>query len=323
MTPKAWLAWLIVFVAAAPAARAQIPGADFTKVTLEEVLSIGTLDDDTLFQWTGMAVDAQGSIYVLDAMDYSLKKFDARGRLIKKTGRKGEGPGEFRMPRLLDCSPTHVYTTDQGVLDISVFDHDLKFQKRIRCPLPVMHLKALAEGKIAVLTPGLQEPAKIRVLDGAGKVLSGITYMNKESGLLMDSLSFAVGPGGHFFLAFLFQDKIERWSADGRLLWTRTILGSKKTGTMEFASKAMSFVLPTETCLKDIALDSRGRVYVLGGKLSPHPGRDVHVLNGDGRKLAMFVLPDTSHCLYIDSGDFLYVRANDGITLKKYRMRYE
>ncbi|MGB6866412.1 MAG: 6-bladed beta-propeller, partial [Candidatus Aminicenantaceae bacterium] len=68
------------------------------KVTLEEVLSVGSLDDDTLFQWVGVTVDSYGQIYVTDAMDYSLKKFDADGKLLQKAGGKGQGPGEFLAP---------------------------------------------------------------------------------------------------------------------------------------------------------------------------------------------------------------------------------
>ena len=68
-------------------------------IALEEVLSLGTLDDGALVQWTGIAASASGEIYVLDALDYALKKFDAAGRLLKKTGR--QGPGPLELPALL------------------------------------------------------------------------------------------------------------------------------------------------------------------------------------------------------------------------------
>ena len=42
-----------------------------------------------------------GEIYVLDSLDYALKKFDARGRLMEKGRRQGQGPGEFLSPRIL------------------------------------------------------------------------------------------------------------------------------------------------------------------------------------------------------------------------------
>ena len=42
-----------------------------------------------------IATDSKGNIYVTDMMDYSVKKFSNKGKLIKKAGRKGQGPGEF------------------------------------------------------------------------------------------------------------------------------------------------------------------------------------------------------------------------------------
>jgi sugar lactone lactonase YvrE len=86
--------------------------------------------------------------------------------------------------------------------------------------------------------------------------------------------------------------------------------------------KISSFVVPSDIVYKDIALDSSGCVYVLGGHFSENRGRDVYVLGPDGKHMARFALPDTSHCIHIDDQDYLYVRANDGVTLKKYRMHF-
>ena len=63
-------------------------GKDRLKISLEEVLSIGSLDDDDLFMLVGIVADSSKRIYVTDAMDYSIKVFDERGILVKKTGRK-------------------------------------------------------------------------------------------------------------------------------------------------------------------------------------------------------------------------------------------
>ena len=108
-----------------------LAGKELRKVSLEEVLSIGELDDDTLFQWAGVAVGSRGNIYVTDAMDYSLKKFDPQGNFIKKAGRKGQGPGEFLAPRLLDCSENYIYATDQNFRGLKVFDRELNFIRHI------------------------------------------------------------------------------------------------------------------------------------------------------------------------------------------------
>jgi hypothetical protein len=80
---------------------------------LREVLSIGGIDQDVLSQWADVVVDGQDDLFVTDDMDFSVKKFDAKGNLIKKAGRKGQGPGEFSAPRYVGCSEKLVYVTDQ------------------------------------------------------------------------------------------------------------------------------------------------------------------------------------------------------------------
>jgi hypothetical protein len=295
-------------------------GADAVhKITLKEVLSIGGLDDEALFQWTGVAADSEGFIYVLDAMDYSLKKFDPRGALVKKTGQRGQGPGEFMIPRLLDASPGLLFVTDQNVAGIYVFDRELNFKKKIPSPALIAHMKALGDDRVAVAAMSVQGPGRILVLSDKGEILSELPYLVQEEGALMDSISFVPDADGRFYLAFLFQDRVEKWSPDGKRFWSKTLLGGKKSGTKKIAS----FTLPGETCFKDIALDRRGHVFVLGGHLAKSPSRTVFVLSTEGELLTTFTLPDTSHCLYIDRDNDLYVRANDGITLKKYRIVYE
>ncbi len=289
------------------------------KVAIEEALSIGGLDDEALFQWTGVASDAEGFIYVLDTMDYSLKKFDPQGKLIKKTGRKGQGPGEFTAPRLLDASLNFLYATDQNVAGVFVFDRELNYKRKIPCPTLITYLKAVSDDAVAVLTMGVQEPGKILVLNAEGRILSELAFADKASGFLMDSVSFIPDGRGQLYLAYLFQDRVEKWNLDGRRLWSKKLLGVKKVEK----KKVSSVTLPVDTCFKDIALDGRGHVFVLGGRLSKSPSRDVYILSPEGERLTTFTLPDTSHCLYIDRNNFLYSRANDGITLKKYRIVYD
>lgn len=314
--------WMACLALAALFLAPEAPGFDggaVSKITLQEVLSIGDLNDDNLFQWTGVAVGRGGDIYVLDAMDCALKKFDARGALVKKTGRRGQGPGEFMLPRLLDASPNFLFASDQNIAGVLVFDLELNYVKKIPCPTLIAHLKALGDDRVAVASMSFQGPGRILVLSGEGKILSEISYFEGSAGLLMDSISFIPGADGGFYIAFLFQDRIEKWSPDGRRLWSRHLLGGTKSETKKFES----FNLPSDTYFKDIAVDARGHIFVLGGAMAKAPGRTVYVLNTEGNLQTTFDLPDTSHCLYLDRDGYLYGRANDGITLKKFRILYE
>lgn len=288
------------------------------KIQLEEVLSIGKLDDDTLFQWVGVAVDSNGLIYVTDAMDYSLKKFDAQGNLLKKEGRKGGGPGEFTALRYLGNSEQFLYVTDQYKPEVQVFDKDLTYQRSIIIPVPIVDIKILSDDEIAVSTIVEAQPGKIFIFDSKGKAKREFQYSDKKLPLMMDVVSFDFDLKGNLYLAYSFQDKIEKFDPKQKKLWSKKLLGMKEVKREKIAT----FVLPTKYLYKDVALDSSGNLFVLGGSYSKNQSRDVYVLNPEGKLLTTFTLPDTSHCIYIDHQDFLYSRANEGITLKKFKMKY-
>jgi len=316
MFAAAALAAASVFLKAPFAAEVHPPKA---VLSLREDLSIGGLDDETLFQWSGLAVDRDGNIYVLDMMDCSLKKFDPSGKALGKTGRKGQGPGEFLAPRLLDCSDRFVFAADQGVLGIMVFDHDLRYLRLIKTPSLVSRIKALSDDRIAVHCLMPAGESSILILDGAGRTTGRLVYMERSGGWLQDSVSFAGDGRGGFLIAFLFQDRVERWADAATRKWSRSYFGGRPVAT----ERISGISLPSETCFKDVALDSRGLIYVLGGNRAKRSGRDILVLDGDGSLVQTLTLPEPSHCAYIDRKDRLYVRADEGVTIKRYEIRYE
>ncbi len=292
-------------------------GADSFTISLEEVLSIGSLNDDALYQWVGVAVDSEKYIYVTDSMDYSLKKFDASGALLKTRGRRGQGPGEFTAPRLLDCSGEKLFVTEQYEPVIKVFNSDLDYKFNIPLKGPAGDIKVLDGGLVAVAVLDAQMKSQILFCDQKGGVVKTLTFTKEPSPLLMDMVSFDLDVQGCLYLAYTFRDKIEKFDGEGTRLWSISLLGNKKAERKEIGD----YVLPAEVLYKDIALDSSANIYVLGGHLSENKSRDVYVLNPEGEFLTTFTLPEASHCIYIDQENFLYSRADEGISLKKYRMK--
>lgn len=288
------------------------------KVMLEEVLSVGRLDDDLLFQWVGVAVDPSGQIYVTDAMDYSLKKFDADGKLLRKAGRKGQGPGEFLAPRLLVRSDKHLFVTDQRIPGIQVFDHTLRYIRRIPIKIPIGDVCVLSEDRIAVVALLLYQSGSIHVYNHDGQMLRQIQYSEEKKSSMMDWVEIGFDRDDNLYVLYNFQDRIEKFDAAGRKLWSRPLLDIKKIKT----KKIGPWKVPDKIIFKDLVFDSEGRLYILGGGRSENPSRDVYVLNQEGELLTTFTLPEPSHCIYIDSRDFLYSRASEGITLKKYRIEW-
>lgn len=285
-------------------------------ISIEEVLTIGSLEDNALFQWIGIAVDADGFIYLTDGMDYSVKKFSPEGDLIHKTGRRGQGPGEFLAPRLLGCSDKRIYVTDQNRLGLQVFDRKLKYIARIPSKKPAGDLKVFPDGRFALADVSISEPGKVLLFNNMGEILKEYHYSNKKGPVMMDWVSFEMDSGDNLYLAYSFQDKIERFDSQEQKLWSKSLIGLKAVKRQ----KVGSWKVPQSIVFKDIELDSQGRLYILGGGYSEKPSRTVYVLNSKGEHLSTFVLPESSHCIYIDRWDCLYSRSNDGITLKKYRI---
>jgi hypothetical protein len=285
-------------------------------LSLEEVLSIGSIEDNALFQWIGIAVDTEGFIYLTDGMDYSLKKFSPEGDLIRKTGRRGQGPGEFLAPRLLGCSGERIYVTDQNVLGLQVFDRNLRYISRIPFRKPPGDLKVFPDGRFALADVSIHKPGKVFLLNDMGRILKVYPYSEKRGPVMMDWVSFEMDSDDNLYLAYSFQDKIERFDSECRKLWSKSLLGLKEVRRQ----KVGPWKVPQSLVFKDIELDSLGRLYVLGGGYSEKPSRTVYVLNPNGELLSMFFLPESSHCICVDHRDYLYSRASEGITLKKYRI---
>lgn len=288
-------------------------------IKLSEVLSIGSLEDDILFQWTGVVVDDKDNIYISDIMDYKIKKFDASGNLIASAGRRGEGPGEFLSPRSLAQSHNRVYVIDESIRAIQVFDDQLIFIKRIPFRMAINDIEIGAEDCIYSASLSYQKQGVLLCLDREGNLIREVAFGGKEKELMKSYVNFEIDPDNCFYIVYNFDDRIEKFDPSGELLWSKNIFKKIKNKT----EKIKNITIFTNIVYKDIALDSSGRIYVLGGDFSVNKGKDVYVFDPDGSHISTFTLPESSHCLYIDHQDYLYTRANEGVTLKKYRMIIE
>ncbi|MDH5467211.1 MAG: 6-bladed beta-propeller [Candidatus Aminicenantes bacterium] len=68
---------------------------------LEEELSIGVIegDENYMLSWPyDLEVDDDGTIYVMDWREDTIKVYDKEGNYIRIVARKGRGPGEFESP---------------------------------------------------------------------------------------------------------------------------------------------------------------------------------------------------------------------------------
>jgi hypothetical protein len=315
MMSAALLACFLCFWGMSAISRKELP----LRIQTEEVLSIGSLDDDILFQWVGIDTDDQSNIYVTDSMDHSLKKFSPSGELVAQAGRKGQGPGEFEAPRQLVHFRGRLYVTDQAFAGLKVFDEDLRFVNSLRLEFPVSDIQESPDGRVAVFSFLMGRISELCFLTQNGVVDNRLKLGRERTNVLMDSADFAFDRSGNIYVVNSFRDLIRKLNSDGREIWSKSLFNIKNIKKM----KVERWIVPTEIIYKDCAVDSRGWLYILGGHRAENRARDIYVLDHKGKWLSTFTLPDTSHCIHLDGEDFLYARANDGLTLKKYRLRHE
>lgn len=89
-------------------------------------------DWELLSRVSGVAFDASDNLFVLDAGNNRVLVFDARGKFVRKFGKKGGGPGELMSPvGLVLTRDGYVAVTDLGRPGVSLFKPDGSFVKNL------------------------------------------------------------------------------------------------------------------------------------------------------------------------------------------------
>jgi hypothetical protein len=91
---------------------------------LRATISEGSATPAFIGQISGLAIDAQGRVYVSDFQEPRVLVFSADGKQLAVIGRKGQGPGEF-------TAPTGPVIGADGALYVRNLHHVLRFQPAI------------------------------------------------------------------------------------------------------------------------------------------------------------------------------------------------
>ncbi len=198
------------------------------KMVLIPIMSIGTdnIDDDNfIFSTIGdIAIDRNGCIYVLDVFNYRVQKFSRDGRFQLSIGKgKGEGPGEFILPRSIAVdSQKRLYITDARQFRITVFDSTGGVVATMRTSSMPYHIVVGKEGQIFLTS----------FLNFEGERVSKYSLFSKQQVLSFckprkecqwiaeagDGENIALNSEGNVYVAFYYPYDIRIFSSEGKLL---------------------------------------------------------------------------------------------------------
>jgi hypothetical protein len=121
-------------------------------------------------------IDMEGNIYVIDYKTCEIFKFSPQGKLLKKAGGKGNGPGESIMPIRLRYAGNKLYVFDYRLPYVNIFDFELKplEQKRFHQLIMPMDIEFINDNEF-VATSGammLSQQHKFFIFNLDGKMKS-------------------------------------------------------------------------------------------------------------------------------------------------------
>lgn len=262
------------------------------EVKLEPVLKLGDIDspdEQTAFYMPiAVAVDTAGHIYILDSGNHRIQKFSPGGKYLASFGRFGQGPGEFNYPSWLDIDASgNLYVTDPFNDRIQVLGPDGKEIKTIKFTEgKIGNAFVLSDGNLIMTDPvagvrlNLAEhkkpaslPKLIRVINPEGKIIREIgDRLDMKDELLTNTINavhMTVDSRDNLYLAFPFQNRIEKYSPEGQLIWRADrklpySLEVQDKGSIERQGGGISIRTPRiNRSSESIAVDGQGRVWVL------------------------------------------------------------
>ncbi|HZM90389.1 MAG TPA: 6-bladed beta-propeller [Blastocatellia bacterium] len=212
----------------------------------------GGSGDGEFFAPAGLAVDTTGKIYLADAFNHRIQKFDANGTFVGKWGSFGSGDGEFYYPYgvAVDISG-NVFVADANNHRIQKFDANENFVTKWgasgvgdgQFDFPVS-VAVDAAGNVFVADPNNN---RIQKFDSNGNFLAKWGSAGTGDGEFAYPLAVAVGPDGKVYVSDQFNQRIQKFDSNGVFI---TKWGGGGTGDGEFNNP------------DGVAVDSLGYVYV-------------------------------------------------------------
>jgi sugar lactone lactonase YvrE len=262
------------------------------QISLEFVRNIGELeteDENIAFHIpSDIARDDQGNIYILDSGNHRIQKFDSEGNYLATIGNRGQGPGELYFPLSLEVdSKGYLYISDPQNQRVQILKPDgteyktLSFHETPAGTTRLLSSRDMVMGKggiVFAFGPGgaeSQKPKKLmKLLDPDGNILKefgeSVTYKDMFVNRTGNNFSLAVDRDDNIYIAFEFQNRIEKFSPQGELLWRAdrklsysTDLSKAKADIQRSGGNVQVRAPQMNRSSMGIAVDDKGRIWVV------------------------------------------------------------
>jgi len=294
-----------------------------SSIKLREVLSIGNKPGVEFLEIFDVCTDYEGNIYVSDKLEYAIKKFDRDGNLINKVGKRGQGPGEFRVgPGQIACAGDIIAVVDFTTSIIHLFTKDLKFIKAVSTPSAVIDVTSDENNNIYAVYVnfwGSKLSTEVAVFSKNGDkiktIKTGEGFSNAFEGFVtISSLHDYLVLCYYVLNKVLLLDRVS-----GKLIKEFSVDVLPKKSKFK-KIEGVEIEVPEENMFLDIATDSsKERVLLLGGGYSGNPGRDIYILDKNGKLIQTITLPEKTKFIHLDNEGYLYTSEKDYTVLKKFK----
>ena len=191
------------------------PTAPTTTATPETAVG-----DRQLTEPVGIAVDADGNLYVAEAINHRIQKFAADGTWLSTLGSQGNQPGQFNSPRdiALDTEG-NLYIADAGNARIQKFTADGTFLDMWDSGQgPFSHMWSLAVDSAGNIYVADTYNYRIQKLAADGTFLDAWGSQGREPGQFNFPQGIAVDGDGNVYVADGVNYRIQKFASDGRFL---------------------------------------------------------------------------------------------------------
>lgn len=185
----------------------------------------------SLYQANAIKIDHDDNVFILDAGNNRIMKYDKKGKFLQQIGRVGQGPGELLDPINFDIDDEGtIYVWNYGNSRIEIFDGNGNYIHSFKILFPTARWAGMAVGPAGSIYLNLPSSGSLIVvftktgekIKQFGKIKE---FKNPLKTMIFNQGSMHFDKKGDLNFLFVTKPLFRRYSQDGHLLLEKVIKG--------------------------------------------------------------------------------------------------